>query len=103
MTENQKINQIKSFIVENKWVVGIAVVVLAVFVALALIHKPQLNSEKIVEGCMSGDAFSQTTGKPCKEEALGACKDGDIFDRNTGKYCPGMENKNDTSKTSTPN
>jgi hypothetical protein len=85
--ENKKINQIKEGIEQNKWLVGLVLGVLAVFVVLILLNKKPDVVVSTVEGCRPGDLFSQTSGKPCQDEKLASCLEGDVYDRTTGKPC----------------
>ncbi len=96
---NQKLNQIKENIVENKLAFGLVFVAAAVFIVLAFINKTPQTPVKIVEGCKAGDTFSQTTGEPCKDIVQESCKDGDLYDIKTGKPCVGAVDPNTTNTT----
>jgi hypothetical protein len=97
--ENKKMGQIKSFVNQNRRVIGIVLLVVAVLLSFAFMNKTLEAPKTLVEGCRAGDSFSQTTGKPCTGEEPESCKEGDIYDRNTGKPCVQVEDKSTTPNT----
>lgn len=72
----------------------LAIVIIAIF---AIAHgRKSAPVMALGEGCRPGDAFSQTTGKPClsgkevDEEAqamVTPCKEGEVYNQNTGELC----------------
>ncbi len=98
--ENNKLDQVKLFVNQNRTNVIIGIIALVVIlIAAVLIINKKMNKEEVaaVEGCKAGDLFSQTTGKPCfTSELLEACKAGDLYNINTGEPC-NEDVKKDTS------
>ncbi|MEO7596930.1 MAG: hypothetical protein ABIS26_00795 [Candidatus Paceibacterota bacterium] len=78
----------------KKKLILLGVIVLVVVGGLIYATSRVYKEPVVVEGCKSGDQFSETSGKPCSGEVLTTCQPGELFDRSNGEPCIGVEDQN---------